>query len=221
MTNSTSRNISGRVGAAAGTAGSPDTTVGASAGGRVTARSVSIEGITTEAMWRDLEQALGLSRYELGRFKQWWTGPRTLDGCYDLDAAARWAQRNGLAYEDERTLRYDPAGEGGYVQRLVALAAELGVGGDELTQLVMDLHSNLAAQANHGGAQTQVRCLVERYGAARAEALIRLSVDPADDAAATVVCGLCGQHAPAESAHRHQGGDVGECCWDERLNATA
>lgn len=79
-------------------------------GGQLKGRSLMIEGITTEAMWRDLERALGLPRYRLGRFKEWAAGdPKLLTAKYDLDAAARWAQSNGLPYEDERLLRYDPA----------------------------------------------------------------------------------------------------------------
>ena len=33
-------------------------------------------------------------------------------------------------------------------------------------------------------------------------------------------CKFCGKMAPLETAHRHDGGYVGECCWDERLKAT-
>lgn len=36
----------------------------------------------------------------------------------------------------------------------------------------------------------------------------------------TVVCKLCDREVPAETAHRHRGNYVGECCWDERLKTT-
>lgn len=37
----------------------------------------------------------------------------------------------------------------------------------------------------------------------------------------TVLCQLCLKQAPAETAHRHSGGYVGdECCWDERLRSS-
>jgi hypothetical protein len=78
-------------------------------------RSVSIEGITTEAQWHDLEHAAGLNRGDLGRFRQWAADrPKILFGkpygtrnC-DLDAAVEWARREGLAYEDEQRIRADP-----------------------------------------------------------------------------------------------------------------
>ncbi|HKT02873.1 MAG TPA: hypothetical protein VJT31_25360 [Rugosimonospora sp.] len=76
--------------------------------GQLTDRTVSIEGITSEAMWRDLEAALGLARFELGRFKEWvGGGPRHLSSQhgYDLDAAVAWARQHGLTYEDERSVR--------------------------------------------------------------------------------------------------------------------
>lgn len=74
--------------------------------GHLVDRSVAIEGIITEAMWRDLEAALGLARFELGRFKQWAADqPKHLSDHYDLDAAVAWARRKGLTYQDERTVR--------------------------------------------------------------------------------------------------------------------
>ena len=36
----------------------------------------------------------------------------------------------------------------------------------------------------------------------------------------TVACKFCGRAAYAHIAHLHQGGWVGECCWDERLRMT-
>lgn len=37
----------------------------------------------------------------------------------------------------------------------------------------------------------------------------------------TVTCKFCHEQVPARTAHRHDGGYVGdECCWDERLRAT-
>ncbi len=38
------------------------------------------------------------------------------------------------------------------------------------------------------------------------------------DTDGTVYCKFCGKEA--EDAHRHDGGWVGACCWDERLRAT-
>lgn len=35
-----------------------------------------------------------------------------------------------------------------------------------------------------------------------------------------VTCKLCQKETPLAEAHRHQGGYVGECCWDERLRTT-
>ncbi|MFF5230259.1 hypothetical protein [Dactylosporangium sp. NPDC000521] len=74
--------------------------------GQLVERTVSIEGITTEAMWRDLEAALGLRRYSLGRFKEWAADmPKHLHGGYDLDAAIAWARRHGLTFEAEQRVR--------------------------------------------------------------------------------------------------------------------
>lgn len=37
----------------------------------------------------------------------------------------------------------------------------------------------------------------------------------------TVQCKFCGKAVPAKTAHRHDGGYVGDaCCWDERLKTT-
>lgn len=36
----------------------------------------------------------------------------------------------------------------------------------------------------------------------------------------TVTCKFCGHEATERQAHRHDGGWVGPCCWDERLRAT-
>lgn len=36
----------------------------------------------------------------------------------------------------------------------------------------------------------------------------------------TVLCRFCKKPTNKEKAHRHGGGWVGECCWDERLRAT-
>lgn len=82
---------------------------------RVVDRSVAIEGITTEPQWHDLELAAGLTRGDLGRFKQWAVDRPTilLEKPYgarscDLDAAVEWARRQGLPYEDEQRVRTDP-----------------------------------------------------------------------------------------------------------------
>jgi hypothetical protein len=34
------------------------------------------------------------------------------------------------------------------------------------------------------------------------------------------LCKLCGQKVDVNTAHRHQEGYIGECCWDERLRTT-
>jgi len=44
----------------------------------------------------------------------------------------------------------------------------------------------------------------------------RGDVEMVDD----VRCQFCGKHVPSETAHRHDGAWVGECCWDERLRST-
>jgi len=36
----------------------------------------------------------------------------------------------------------------------------------------------------------------------------------------TVTCKFCGHESHERQAHRHEGGWVGPCCWDERLRAT-
>jgi peroxiredoxin family protein len=36
----------------------------------------------------------------------------------------------------------------------------------------------------------------------------------------TVMCKLCQKQVPARTAHRHDGGYVGDECWDERLRST-
>jgi len=77
--------------------------------GTQTARTITITGITTEAMWRDLEAHLGLPRYGLGRWKEWAADrPTILGASYDLNAAADWAIRNNLPYDDERSTHYEP-----------------------------------------------------------------------------------------------------------------
>ena len=75
----------------------------------LTARSLAIEGITTETQWHDLETALGLDHGHLGRLKPWAADrPKILDARnYDLDAAIAWALRHGLAFEDEQCVRTD------------------------------------------------------------------------------------------------------------------
>lgn len=86
----------------------PDAWESLDQGGRLVARTVSIEGITKESAWRDLGRALGLGPYGLGRWKEWAAGQRkVLSSRYDLDAAVAWARRNCLAHEDERTARYE------------------------------------------------------------------------------------------------------------------
>jgi hypothetical protein len=81
----------------------------------------------------------------------------------------------------------------------------------------------------------------------RSYELIRLAADGADDAVLTMdgafdsypsdaeiadlleqhgidvaleSCTFCGQPVLADTAHRHNHGWVGSCCWDERLRAT-
>lgn len=71
----------------------------AAAQGRVTEREVVVFG-PTERQFRDLEAALGLPEFGLGRYKPW-AAPHGvhLDGDqYDADAAVGFAEANGLTY---------------------------------------------------------------------------------------------------------------------------
>lgn len=64
--------------------------------------------VHTEELWRELETAAGLSRFELGRFKEWAAlDPRHFDsGRYDLDAMIGWAHAHGIPYTEERAVHY-------------------------------------------------------------------------------------------------------------------
>ena len=37
---------------------------------------------------------------------------------------------------------------------------------------------------------------------------------------ALLMCSLCHAMSPAKTAHLHQGGYIGECCWDDRLKSS-
>jgi hypothetical protein len=76
--------------------------------GQLTDRDVRVYGLT-EAQFRELETAIGLPRYGLGRFKEW-SAPRGVDlsARYDLDAAIRYARRTGLAYRETREVHHRP-----------------------------------------------------------------------------------------------------------------
>lgn len=78
------------------------------AGGQLTDRYVCIFGLT-ETQYRELETALGLHRYGLGRYKPW-SAPNGvyLGNDLDLDAAIRYARRAGLAYRETREVHHDP-----------------------------------------------------------------------------------------------------------------
>jgi hypothetical protein len=58
----------------------------------------------------------------------------------------------------------------------------------------------------------------------RRECRVQTKVCPAgldpNPTTATVTCKFCEKETPAAAAHIHQGGYVGECCWDERLRVT-
>jgi hypothetical protein len=77
--------------------------------GQFVNRTVTIQGITTEARWRDLEATLGLDRDELSRSTRRRTDQaRHLTG-HHLDAAVNWARRQHLTYQDELRIQV-PAG---------------------------------------------------------------------------------------------------------------
>lgn len=56
----------------------------------------------------------------------------------------------------------------------------------------------------------------------RKELLCEVTGDPASivECMDLVECSLCGQDAPASTAHLHGNGWVGNCCWDERLRSS-
>ncbi|WP_194838441.1 hypothetical protein [Nocardia sp. XZ_19_369] len=63
--------------------------------------------IHTEELWRELESALGLPRYHLGRFKEWNAlGPKHLDTTCDLDAAQTWARERGIPHTVTASVHY-------------------------------------------------------------------------------------------------------------------
>jgi hypothetical protein len=77
--------------------------------GRLTDREVCIYGLT-EAQYRELEAAMGLPRYALGRYKQWSAPDGVYLGSrYDLDAAIGYARRTGLRYSETREVYHAPA----------------------------------------------------------------------------------------------------------------
>jgi hypothetical protein len=70
--------------------------------GRLTDREVCIYDLT-ETQYRELEAAMGLPRYPLGRYKQWSAPDGVhLGSSYDLDAAIGYARRAGLRYSETR-----------------------------------------------------------------------------------------------------------------------
>ncbi|MGV9839108.1 hypothetical protein ACWDUL_33590 [Nocardia niigatensis] len=76
-------------------------------GGTETDRTLTL-WVHTEELWRDLEAAAGLTRYALGRFKEWNAlGPAHFGADqYDLDAMIRWARAHGIPHTDERAIHY-------------------------------------------------------------------------------------------------------------------
>jgi hypothetical protein len=74
--------------------------------GEVTDRGVCIYGLS-EQQYRDLEEAMGLVRHALGRYKAWSApdgvhlGPQ-----YNVDAAIGYARRTGLRYSETREIHY-------------------------------------------------------------------------------------------------------------------
>ncbi|MFI7608478.1 hypothetical protein ACIBTV_25460 [Micromonospora sp. NPDC049366] len=115
----------------------------------------------------------------------------------------------------------EPTPDDATVDRLTALAETNGVSWLSLSDLVHDLFSAQASEVNNDGPGSMVRALVEHLGVSEAEAQIRSLTDESDEQLATVACKFCHQQTPAATARIHDGGPVGECCWDERLNATA
>jgi hypothetical protein len=75
---------------------------------RATEREVVVFG-ATEQQFRGLEAALGLPEFGLGRYKPWAAPSGVhLDGDrYEVDAAIRFAEAHGLAYEQTVTTRYE------------------------------------------------------------------------------------------------------------------
>jgi hypothetical protein len=215
-------------------------------GGTPIRRIVRVEGLNSEAQWRDLEMSLGMPLGRLGEFVKGGGSQSFASDHVDVDGVMEWAWRRG-PHEDQRVIRYEPVAW--VTQRLTGLAESFGVSEVDLDELVHELHSETASQAyndgdgpadeeqahdelhsaaedaasdiNNSGLEAQVRFLVEQLGESDAEAHIRALAEENDTDPATVTCKFCREQVPARTAYRHDGGYVGECCWDDRLNATA
>jgi hypothetical protein len=216
-------------------------------GGTPIRRIVEVEGLLRPTQWRDLEASLGLPRDRLGEFVEGRHSRSFASDRVDVDGVMEWAWRKGLPHEDHRVIRYEPTVW--VTQRLIGLTDSLGVCEGDLDELVHELHGETASQAyndgegpadapqahdelhdaaeaaasqiNNGGVEAQVRFLVEQLGESDTEARIRAVAEENRAQPATVACKFCGEQVPANTAYRHDGGYVGDCCWDERLRATA
>ncbi|KOV84775.1 hypothetical protein [Nocardia sp. NRRL S-836] len=64
--------------------------------------------IHTEQLWRELESAAGLPKYELGRFKEWCALQRATFSAnsYDLDAMISWARSRGIPHTVTSSVHY-------------------------------------------------------------------------------------------------------------------
>jgi hypothetical protein len=188
-------------------------------------------GTLTDAEWEDI--AAGLDRYD-----------EHCSNSADLNASFL-----DQVFAEAGVPRYGTDKETAATQRLTGLAESLGVSEVALDELVHELHSETASQAyndgdgpadeeqahdelhsaaeevasdiNNSGLGAQVRFLVEQLGESDTEARIRALAEENDTDPATVTCKFCEEQVPASTAYRHDGGYVGECCWDDRLNATA
>lgn len=76
--------------------------------GQLTDRELCIYGLT-EVQYRNLETAMGLPRYALGRYKEWSAPNGVYLGLgYNLDAAIHFARRTGLRYSETREIQHNP-----------------------------------------------------------------------------------------------------------------
>lgn len=64
--------------------------------------------VHTEQLWRSLEAAVGLKKYEIGRFKEWAAlYPKHFgEDSYDLDSVISWACEHGVPHTIESHVHF-------------------------------------------------------------------------------------------------------------------